>query len=67
MMIDSWGQLGSNVMSIVSPKKGGASAHPYLVDCTLNQIQNVLKSIKRIYRLQIWYVCSIYFKFHRDL
>ena len=38
MMIDSWGQLGSNVKWTVSPKKaeGGASAHAYLVDCTLN-------------------------------
>ena len=45
MMIDSWGQLGSNVKWIVSPKKGGASAHAYLVDCTLDQIQNLLKSI----------------------
>ena len=35
MMIDCWGQLGSNVKWIVLPEKGGASAHAYLVDCTL--------------------------------
>ena len=34
MMIDSWGQTGSNVKWMVSPKKGGASAYAYLVDCT---------------------------------
>ena len=66
-MIESWGQLGSNVKWIVSSKKGGASAYAYLVDCTLNQIQTLLKSIKWIYRLQIWYSSNTYFKFHRDL
>ena len=33
MMTDSWGQLGSKGNSL--PEKGGASAHAYLVDCTL--------------------------------
>ena len=49
------------------PEKGGASAYAYLVDPTLNQIQNLLKSIKLIYRLLKWYINSTYFKFHRDL
>ena len=50
MMIDRWSQLGSNCKVNGLPEKGpekcGASAHAYLADCTLNQIQNLLKSIK---------------------